>query len=261
MSLVASLRMRAVAMTHQGKVRDQNEDCVGIAGWVRSEPMRSPIMIECTLDEPRLCIVADGLGGHSGGEFASMLVVRELSETLAELASDAEIATALDRVNRRVFDVMEASPNLAGMGTTVVGLVTLDDRVCLFNIGDSRGYIQSGKYLRLLSTDDTAGSAVTDPGERTGQRGHRITQCIGGLSAYSAVMPHIALAPLRAGDRFLLCSDGLTDMLDQDGIEDRLSTDPFETVEQLVSAALLAGGEDNISVVVVDFLATNALPV
>jgi PPM family protein phosphatase len=243
--------MRATARTHQGKVRPHNEDCVAVDAWVRWDTMPSAFSFECRLDEPRLSVVADGLGGHAGGEVASRLVARHLAEAASRLKSAEEVEAALNEANKRLFEAMESAPQLRGMGATVVGLLAFGSRAWLFNVGDSRGYVGASSYLRLLSIDDSTSFRATD--ERTSQRGNSITQSLGGTVSFTEIKPHIVARGLEPGDRYLLCSDGLTDMLDQDAIERCLTPDPWDSVEQLVSAALAAGGEDNISVVILDF--------
>lgn len=248
------LRMRATAMTHRGKVRPHNEDCVALDGWVRSEPMSSALVLECRLDEPRLCLVSDGLGGHAGGEIASTIVARDLAQAAAKLQGAADIVTALNDANTHLYDEMDRSPELLGMGATVVGVLATGTKAWLFNAGDSRGYLRSGTGLALLSVDDNTAFREIDVRERTGQRGCSITQSLGGLPFPIPLEPHVLPRDIGPGDRYLLCSDGLTDMLDLTAIERCLSDEGPASVEQLVEAALAAGGEDNISVVIVDFL-------
>lgn len=251
---MANLRMRVAAMTHQGKVRANNEDCVAVAEWVRSAPMSSPMVLECALDEPRLALVADGLGGHASGEIASMMVARNLVHASKNFSGQESVSLALEGANKQVFEAMSHSPEFRGMGATVVGVALYNSELCLFNVGDSRGYMRSGDYLRLVSTDDVAGFAAMDTSARTGQFGHQIQQALGGSSVYLEITPHLFPHTPAAGDRFLLCSDGLTDMLDQDGIESCLEADTGNSVSKLVNAALDAGGRDNISVVLIDIL-------
>jgi PPM family protein phosphatase len=247
-------RLRATALTHAGSVRPHNEDCIGINEWIRGEPMASPITIECRIDEPRLCVVADGMGGHAGGEIASQIAVRELAQTARAFGHAADIGEALAQANRRLYEVMASAPQLRGMGATIVGLTAIGTELCLFNLGDSRGYVRSGSYLRLLSIDDTPYFGSEEHGGRTGRHGHGITQSLGGLPVFQEVHPHLLPLPIRRGERYLLCSDGLTDMLDQDRIETCLDSDPAVAAQKLLDAALAEGGLDNISLIIIDLL-------
>jgi len=249
------MRMRVGALTHAGRVRDHNEDCMGICEWVRARPMESPVIIDCALDEPRICVIADGVGGHAGGETASSMTVRGLISAVAQMAGDEDVGVAIARVNDRIFQAMKTTPDLVGMGSTVVGVVTFCGELCLFNVGDSRGYLRVGNFLRLLTTDDTSRFSASDVSERTGQQDHSITQALGGRTSFTEIAPHLLHRPIEPGDRYLLCSDGLTDMLDLDAIEACLVDDVEESTTRLVEAALAAGGADNLSVMIIDFTA------
>lgn len=248
------LLMRITAMTHPGLVRTHNEDCIGVIDWVRAAPMASPVIIECSIDETRICVVADGLGGHAGGEVASVLAVREIASAASGFKGSEAVAASLLAVNKRLYDIMQASPQFMGMGSTVVGLATIGSDICLFNVGDSRAYLAVGGHLRLLSKDDSVGAEFSDPDQRTGIHTHGLTQSLGGLSSFSPIAPHLVMRPAQPGDRYLLCSDGLTDMLDLDAIEAALTKDPKSSVDRLVQEALAAGGSDNISILIVDVM-------
>ena len=250
--MAESLFLRVSAITHTGYVKEANEDTVGVADWVRNASMASVVSIVCRTDEPRVCVVADGLGGHAAGQIASNIVVRELMQASSKLLDSATLGEALGQINQITFDAMSASDSLLGMGSTVVGVVALGGDAIIFNAGDSRAYVSSGDFLQLISTDDTRHTHSVDTSERTGQHGHSITQCIGGAASFQALMPHVAERKLEPGSRILLCSDGLTDMLDQDAIESYLEADPSATVRNLLHAALEAGGADNVSIIVVD---------
>lgn len=250
------LRLRATAITHQGHVRSNNEDCLGVCEWVRRTPMHSPISFECLLDEPRLCVVADGLGGHPGGETASLMAVLALSQSSSALQSEQHVASALREVNKLMYETMETRPDLVAMGSTAVGIVVSGAQVWLFNVGDSRGYGRKGGHLCLLSTDDT--DVRSPASDRTGLIQHCVTQCLGGQPYFEEIEPHVVACPVAAGDRYLLCSDGLTDMLDLAAIERCLSADAHASVEKLLTAALAEGGRDNISIILADIFAPEA---
>jgi PPM family protein phosphatase len=249
------LLLRATAVTHRGHLRPHNEDCIGVCEWARRLPMSTPVSFECVIDEPRLCIVSDGLGGHAGGEMASVMSVLHLIQSASSLQSEDAVATALREANKVIYESMEGNPELSAMGATVVGVALTGTSAWLFNVGDSRGYVlQAERPLRLASTDDTTDRRV-NPRERTGLRQHTISQCLGGQPFFDDIKPHIVPCELAPGDRFLLCSDGLTDMLDQDGIEACLTADGRTSVMKLLTAALDAGGFDNVSIILVDILA------
>ena len=245
---MSELRLTAAGMTHLGRVREVNEDCIGIAGWMRARSMRAPTSFSCLVDEPTLCVIADGMGGHVGGEVASALAVREMLSAVHTIERLSDIAEIIGTVNLKLFETVRNRPELSGMGATIVGAVVACEEVCLFNLGDCRAYVQEGPYLQLCSQDDTRLFQEGISSGRTGTRGHGVTQCLGGSSNVIAISPHLSIRAIDSELRVLLCSDGLTDMLDQDTIEGCLAKETVLTVQNLVKAAIDAGGTDNISV-------------
>ncbi len=254
--------VRAAGLTHRGAVRSGNEDCIAVDAWVSQRSMSAPVYLEAPLDWTILCLVADGMGGHAAGEVASLMAAQSLLELTPNLHSADEMHAALIAVSHAIFEATQGNPALVGMGTTIAGVAFHEGEAFIFNVGDSRVYVQNGDFLRLLSTDDTAAADYAGSHERTGQRSHKLLQCLGGARAFVPVSPHVVRVPLGVGEessteaidaRFLLCSDGLTDMLDQDAIEACLQADPVATCKALYEAAMSAGGEDNISIIVADY--------
>ena len=246
------LILTAAGMTHLGRVRANNEDCIGIGGWMRGRSMTMPVTLSMFIDEPTLCVVADGMGGHACGEVASALAVRELMRSVQLMASFQEVGDIVNDANARIFEAAALSPQLSGMGATVVGAVFDGSIACIFNVGDCRAYIQKGPYLQLVSEDDTLAFQAGNPSSRTGTQGHGVIQCLGGSPALTAISPHVVVREFVGPTRIILCSDGLTDMLDQDGIEACLDNNAAITVTRLLEAALAEGGSDNISVLCLD---------
>jgi serine/threonine protein phosphatase PrpC len=171
---------------------------------------------------------------------ASRQAAEQLSAAGSQLASAQDVAQTLAHINDALYQAMVQDPACAGMGTTVVGLV-LGARAIRFNVGDSRLYRIEAGGLSQLSIDDTP------PGPRSGL----ITQTLGGVLPPAPVRPHVGEEPLPLPARFLLCSDGLTDMLDDDDIADCLALGDADAVAQLFDLAMRAGGADNVSIVVV----------
>jgi serine/threonine protein phosphatase PrpC len=193
-----------------------------------------------------LCLVADGMGGYAAGEEASRRVAFRLMEAVPEVADETGITVLLRQVNGELFDVMDENPQWLGMGTTVVGMVLRAAGIIWFNLGDSRLYRYRDGFLRQLSLDD-----VPDPYAEGQQRSHRITQALGGAPAFIEITPHTGTEPLMSDWRYLLCSDGLTDMLDVATIEAMMAEDDVATVTALFERAMAAGGEDNMSIILV----------
>jgi serine/threonine protein phosphatase PrpC len=227
------------ALTHRGKVRPNNEDSITVAGWVSDVAMDAPRRSRHDLNAPLLVAVADGMGGHVGGEIASRYAIKRLSE-LSNGGTQA-VAERLDAIHAELHAAMDASPSLLGMGTTVAGLLLRPEQAVWFNVGDSRLYAVRDGWLHQLSVDDVP------PGPRTGL----LTQTLGGYPDSLPIAPHIAEASLRAPSRWLLCSDGLTDMLPDGEIEELLGQADEEALRSLFARAMGAGGLDNISIILV----------
>jgi len=235
------------AFTRRGRVRAQNEDVIVVGDWLSPPEMVEPRSFRTVLSEPLVCAVADGMGGHRAGEVASRHAAQQLSAAGGQLASGQDVAQALGRINDALYQAMAREPAHAGMGTTVVGLV-LGERLIRFNIGDSRLYRFGAGGLSQMSIDDTP------PGPRSGL----ITQSLGGAQPPVPLRPHIGEEPLPVPARYLLCSDGLTDMLDDNDIADCLALGDADAVAQLFDLAMRAGGTDNVSIVVVSVGAGDA---
>ena|SRR5947209_709413 len=202
-----TLRLRTGVLTDRGLVRSNNEDAV-YAG-------------------PRLLAIADGIGGAPAGELASDIVIRTL--TRLESAPDAgtvldDLRVALDDANRQIGAAAEADPARQGMGTTLTALLAAGDQLALLHVGDSRGYLLRGGSLSRLTRDDTFVQELVDREVLSAEdaRHHPqrsiITQAVqGGEFTATATL----LSP-RTGDRYLLCSDGLSDYVSDGSIEQAL---------------------------------------
>jgi PPM family protein phosphatase len=238
------MRLSWGARTHRGIVRRLNEDAV-LAG-------------------PPVFLVADGMGGHAAGEVASGIAVGcfHVLENRPRVEA-GEVIGLLDEANTRILAHVSRTPAAAGMGTTVCGLVAVDnggrDELFGFNVGDSRLYVWRDGGLAQVSVDHTAvqelidGGVIDEPAVASHPDRHVITRALG---TDPGPRPDVwFIAPL-AGDRYLLCTDGLTREVPVDRLADLLGTmpDPVSAADELVEQALRAGGRDNVSVVVVDVL-------
>ena len=211
----APVRLRVTAFTHRGAVRADNEDTIAVGDWITSEPMAAPVVLEREVEAPLICLVADGMGGHAAGEVASRMVAEHLASDAAQATDEAAIATLLHGANDALFELMGEHPAWHGMGTTVAGWRRAD-RVLVFNVGDSRVYrIEEGALVQL-STDDTPGPKLPD-GRTAAYTSSIISQVLGGYGpdAREQLDPHVLSEPLRDGARYLICSDGLTDLVDR----------------------------------------------
>lgn len=237
----------STGLTHIGRRRHHNEDAIHLS------------------DEAGLYLVADGMGGHALGEVASALVIEAVSQYLASerVTSAAALAEAVKRANRRVHEyatqqvqAQEAEGTLAtGMGTTIVALLIHDESAFIAHVGDSRAYRLRDNRLEVLTRDHSlaamasAQHGTANPTIRTGFK-NILMRAIG-------VEPEVEVdlreEKLKAGDLFLLCSDGLTNMVPDERIQDILTSDPSlqAACETLVQEANHNGGRDNISCVLV----------
>jgi serine/threonine protein phosphatase PrpC len=226
------------AFTHRGRVRARNEDTIAIGDWVSPPDMDAPRVVRHDLATPILCAVCDGMGGHRGGAVASRLAAQRLAQLQARIVDARTAAAALCDIDLELYRRMAEDDTLLGMGTTAVGLM-LAARAVWFNVGDSRLYRRSGPHLRQISVDDTP------PGPRSGV----ITQSLGGALRQPGIVPHAGEEPLDGAASYLLCSDGLTDMLDDAAIAECLAPADAKAAMRLFERAMDAGGYDNISIV------------
>jgi len=237
------------ALSHDGLVRDHNEDSLVVGPWTLCASVtRGPQMFLLRLDTPVVVAVADGLGGHPAGEVASSIVVQELARLGGHLDDEDAVRAVVQHVNRLVYESMQADDDRLMMGTTVAGVVIGPERTRVFNVGDSRVYAVTDGSLRRLSTDD---SPPLEPGQTTT---HIVTETIGGHPAYRAVKVHVSTEPTAGFSRLLVCSDGLSDVVDEDamGALLRANRDGTAAAFALWRGALEGGGPDNITLAVVD---------
>ena len=241
--------LRATAFTHQGAVRARNEDTIAVGDWVMSQPMDRPRTLERSVEAPIVCLVADGMGGHAAGDIASRFVAGHLAEHTAEAVDSAALSELLLLVDRGLFERMTEQPALRGMGTTVAGLHIGPRGLSVFNVGDSRIYRIEATGLVQLSTDDTPGPRTAD-GRTALRKTPIMSQALGGYRAAGAFVPHVLDEPI-GHHRYLICSDGVTDLLDVGTMFDLIAADDAQAVTALFEAAMAAGGDDNISMVLV----------
>ena len=224
------------AATDVGLVRSGNEDSYRTSGQLNEKTNER---WEGKLKSHAWAFVADGMGGHAGGEIASTLAIECLATVLPSLATSEEVRAALEATNLALYDAMEFRRDLRGMGTTIAGISARGSSALLFNIGDSRIYAYSEGALVRLSEDHVVG-------------GYLLTKCLGGASAPAPVEPYVREIELTPGSRILLCTDGLTGEVDDERITELLTAE--NPAQSLVNEALENGGRDNITVLVLRVL-------
>lgn len=238
-----TLSLRTAAATDVGLARTNNEDSF-LAGR-------------------RIIAVADGIGGMPAGELASKIVTRSLARLDARIEIAPTIgdpvealAGAVDAANNEIATSAAADQAQEGMGTTVTAMLLFGNEMALVHVGDSRAYLLRDSALSQLTKDHTFVQALIDEGmltaaeARVHPRRSVVTQALQGLE-YSASTARFATA---VRDRFLVCTDGLSDALLDEEIEHvlRYSEDPLQCANRLVQLALAAGASDNVTVVVAD---------
>ncbi|MFD5424929.1 PP2C family protein-serine/threonine phosphatase [Streptomyces sp. NPDC127084] len=253
------------ALSDIGLVREHNEDSLAAGPWTLCATVtENPQTLLFPLGTPLVVAVADGLGGQPAGEVASALVARRLAALGPGLDGEQAVRDALDLCNHSVYAAAEADPKLTAMGTTVAGAVVLPDSVLVFNVGDSKVYevgepaqpeqkeaggerAEAGvRRLRQLSVDD---SPLPAPGRRTTSA---VTQTLGGQLSRTPISAHVSRSPLAVGDRWLICSDGLTDPVPDEELDELLRThDGGRAAYELWKAAIESGGPDNITLALI----------
>jgi PPM family protein phosphatase len=244
-----SLILRSLAVTDPGLVRPNNED-VAFAG-------------------ARLIAVADGMGGAPAGEVASEIVITTLAPVEGSAPGQdptAPLLAAIGTANHRIRDVADADPANEGMGTTVTAMLLSGRHLAVAHVGDSRGYLLRGTELRRLTRDDTYVQALVDQGGLTPAEARQhpqrslVTRAVQGRP----LEPTSDVLTAEPGDRLLLCSDGLSDVVEDDAIGQVLGAYPDreQCAEQLIKLAHQAGAPDNVTLVVADVVpvATDAPP-
>jgi len=240
--------LAVTALSHEGLVRDHNEDSILVGPWTTPATVtQSPQTAYFPLTDPVVVGVADGLGGHPAGEVASTMAVQELARAAPTMNDENAVTAALRACNDTLYAAANRRPDWGGMGTTVAGVVIAGDEVIVFNVGDSRVYVFGDGDLHQLSVDD---NPPLTPGQ---SHTSVLTQTIGGHPRDRAIEPHVATHRRAEHGGFLVCSDGLSDVVEADRIAAILDHHNGQrAVYQLWKAAIDGGGPDNITIVVAE---------
>jgi protein phosphatase len=241
------LGMAGTMLSHPGCVREINEDTVAYVIPGDGDP---------TGRRGALALVADGMGGHAAGEIASRIAAYTVLRVYYELeGSPPEVlGRSLAAAHQAIRNHSQAEPECAGMGTTCTVLVVRDGAAYLAHVGDSRAYLWRDDILHQISEDHSLVAEMVRQGtltkEEAAQSPQRniITRALGSEASAEPLVFSEGL-PVRRGDVFVLCSDGLTDVVDDHTISETVAHQPPpEACQTLLDAALAAGGPDNISV-------------
>lgn len=237
---MTELRWRYGAATDVGNVRDLNEDS--------------------HLASRRLLAVADGVGGAAAGEVASGVTIAEVTKLARRqpVAAETELGEAVDAARERIRAAVTENPEAEGMATTLTALWLSDDTIDIVHIGDSRAYQLRGEDFVQVTVDDSYVQHLVDEGAITPAEAqdHPYKSVVTRVLQANPAPAHFETRPAALGDRYMLCSDGLSDVVDEAKIEAALRdfTDPQSAADELVRLALEGGGPDNVTVVVGDVL-------
>lgn len=263
---VEQSHLKVAAGTHEGRKGKNNEDNFAVSAYKLGEDNETPVLF---------AMVADGIGGHQAGEVASEIAVEMISQAVAESDASQPLQTmeaAILQTSRAILAEATEDENKSGMGTTVTCAWIIDDRLYMANVGNSRLYLMRGGHLRLISIDHTWVQEAMDVGALTPDqaRNHPHSNVIHrylGSKKELEVDLRLRMKPdesnsaskanqgmrLEPGDRLIICSDGLNDMIEDELIEElALNHKRDEAIAKLIDAANEAGGKDNVTVVIVD---------
>lgn len=239
----------ATVFTHRGAVREGNEDAFVVGALTAAGvEMSEPVTCVLPVRRPLVVAVADGLGGHAAGEVASEHAVRRLAEAGESLDGPQAIGEVLGGIDDELRRYAAAHPTHAGMATTIAGLTFAQDGVFWFNVGDSRAYRITGDGLKQISVDDSPPVPGAEPGTPEAVT-NIVTQTLGGASVVD-MTPHIERED-DAAEAWLLCSDGLSDLVPSETIAKVLRDEASDAaaLRTLWAAAMNASGRDNITIV------------
>jgi PPM family protein phosphatase len=234
-----TLTLRYAAHSDRGLIRDGNQDSV-YAG-------------------PRLLAVADGMGGMAAGDVASNIVIAAMAPLDEDVPGDALVDAlrgAVDTANQQLRDTVDANPHLEGMGTTLTAVLFSGSKIGMVHIGDSRAYMLRDGEFNQITKDDTYVQMLVDEGRISAEEASShpqrslLTRALDGRD----IDPEYSVRQVLPGDRYLICSDGLSGVVSAETIAETMTefSDPQQCVERLIQLALRGGGPDNITVVVAD---------
>jgi serine/threonine protein phosphatase PrpC len=229
------------AFSDVGLVRKRNEDAILVAGWLSQTREGSLVAMDFAPTVPFVCAVADGMGGHVGGDLASRVALTFISERSHDWRTDQDIAATLIDTSTQVRTI-GAEADLQGLGTTVAGLCITDDGIVIFNVGDSPVFSITDGELAQISIDDS----VFDV---NGRPTNIITQSLG---QFPPVEPHVTVLPLQAGT-YLMCSDGVSGVMSPENLRAAVrQSDLDELSAEIIATTRENGAHDNFSFIIVE---------
>jgi serine/threonine protein phosphatase PrpC len=252
--------------TDVGRQRPDNEDAFLVADLTEEGGFTANASGHCSDEGASLLVVADGMGGAAAGEVASSMAVDTLREVLTETPVEQNIGEQLKRAaetaNESIWTRAQQDGSLCGMGSTLTAALVRDGVAYIAQVGDSRAYLIRGERIRQLTKDQSLVQLLIDIGDITPeQAAHhpRKNLILQALGASTTVKAELTTVELCRDDRLILCSDGLSNVVEPTEIQGAVtqSPDPETACRQLVELANGRGGEDNITVIVARFSGEN----
>lgn len=241
------------ALTDVGRIREHNEDCFMVNRFVSASGEYFEVS-----EGNFIIAVADGMGGENAGEVASKLTLTTLNSTIIPIANE-DLASKIKDIHRAILDYGINNSEAKGLGTTLTGMMCVDDRIITFNVGDSRVYRYRDGILKQLTTDHSLVHALLSAGKISREeafdhpRKNELIQSLGGITYADRLQVDVESirGVFEEDDILLLCSDGLNDMVRDEDMEQILASgsDIKSLAHSLVAKANDYGGHDNITVV------------
>lgn len=240
------IRATVSAASHTGHVRERNEDYYAASG-LAVPGADGDVASGQFVGAGCVAIVADGLGGHAAGDFASRLAVESFVASGPE--NPSALVDALHGANKALYAAMSAQEGTDGMGATVAAVLVTQTGLAVANVGDTKAFEIVDDGLQQLTIDDVPRRTEQLPGLPSST----VTQTLGGQREATDIQPHLAVDQLGPDRRILICSDGLTDYVPRPEIREVLGRRKGpDVVEELMTLALEAGGQDNITLVLIE---------
>jgi serine/threonine protein phosphatase PrpC len=245
--------------THQGLVREHNEDSLWVQTPISLASMDAPVSFNWEGSNPWILCVADGIGGANAGERASFETVDRIGK-LQKFSAES-LACEIRAIHRHLWELGRSDESLRGLGSTVAGMGWNGSELLVFHVGDCRVYRQRDGFFQMLTRDDTTAQVLVDLGkvpadEIRHENLHSLTQALGGRDEWRDIEPHVEVVKIQSSSRFFICSDGITDFLDLDVLEaavlPEMST--LECAGRIAACSARTPQKDNLSFLLIDVL-------
>lgn len=252
------MKCRIACITNKGLKREKNEDAILINNIITQDDNMTIPVIKDLEEDLILLAVADGLGGHSGGERASRLTLETLIQYFP--LNESEIIRTLRQAHYNLVNYVASNPQYYGLGSCIAGTLITTTNSIVFNVGDCRVYKFYNNKLSRITKDHSLVQEFIDKGLLTSEEArfhpyrNIVTESIGGRMDYRLVDVRTYIEKIEQNTIFLICSDGLFDMLTDKEIEKNISSELEKSILQLFNQTMERGASDNISIILCQYL-------